>query len=162
MKPVTERVLQRLGFERLLFLGGLRPKRLRITLPEIMEAGIEKPRIFIVLPAVLLHNPKIIYRLERDLPRYPELRRVRELLDLNEGTFLGMEVRKCAQAAETYRRYLQYKKEGQKSLMMNLRLSPQDAENLRAVSHMLGVNNISETIRVLLREKAVQLHVGIF
>lgn len=162
MKLVTEKVLQRFGYERLFLISGLIPRRVRVTLPEIMEAGKEEQRIFATLPAVLLHNPKIIYHLDRDLPRFPALRRIGELLGKKEGLFFGVPVKECVKAEETYRRHLQLKRGKQKSLMMNLRLSPQDAENLRAVSHMLGVNNISETIRVLLREKALQLHVGIF
>ncbi|MDO8519670.1 MAG: hypothetical protein Q7T11_05865 [Deltaproteobacteria bacterium] len=158
MKPVTEKVLQRFGYERVLLLSGITHRRVRITLPEIMEAGVEKPRVFIVLPAVLLHKPGIIYRLERDLPRYPELRRVREIMEKNEGTFLGMEIRKCAQAAQTYRRYLRHKRENQKSVTMNLRLSPEEAQMLQEVSQGLQIKNASETLRALVRLKATELN----
>ena len=162
MKPVTEKVLQRFGYERLLPLGGLRPRRLRVTLTEIMEAGKEEPRILTALPAVLLHHPKIIHRLDKDLPRYPALKGVGSLSGKSGGTFLGVEINQCIRTAGTYRRYLQAKKETQKSLTMNLRLAPREAEMLRDVSRWLQINNASETIRVLLRQKAIELNVGKF
>ena len=146
MKPVTEKVLQRFGYEHLLMIAGLRPRRLRVTLPEIMEAAKEEPRILGVLPAILRYNPKIIYRLKQDLPRYPELKKLDS----------------ASESAEAYRRYLQSKKETQKSLTMNLRLAPQEVQMLRDVSNYLQIDNLSETIRVLLREKAIELNVGKF
>ena len=158
MRQLTQRVLQRLNYEGLLETSHIEPQRLRITLKDIMEAGKDEPRIFEVLPALILHRPGAIWRLRKDLPLFPELQNVEKVLQAGKGTFHGVEIRDCIKTEEFFSRYLRFKKKGQKSVTMNLRLAPDEARMLRQMSHGLRIDNASETIRTLLRQKATELN----
>ena len=155
MNAVTEKVLQRLNYERLLMTGGLSPKRTRISLPEVMQAAEEEPRIHEVLPAIVVHRPQIISRLEKEIQPYPELIRARQdfFFGRKRGAFYGIEWTECVKAATTFKNYLNRKRAVQKSTMMTLRVSPADLEMLRRLKEKTGARSVSAAILQLARER---------
>lgn len=141
MKPVTEKVLARLTFERLLAVNPIHPRRTRITLDEVLEAGKEESHILQILPAILLYKPQIIRGVVKD-KRVEKLKR-------------GAEEGEPRQIAETFKQFLDRKKTGQKSLTVTFRMAPEDIERLKRLTHELQTGSVSETIRLLAREREV-------
>lgn len=160
MNPVTEKVLQRLSYERLLLTPRLRPQKKRITLEEVIEAGKAEPRIYLVLPAILIHNPKIIYRVDKDLKGYPK---VKELLKhiyeqkYAGKKYFGMEVKEYLQNAKGYKKYLDNRRSKNKLITKTFRFSNADVEMLNSLTEKLETGSYTATIRVLLREKSLVL-----
>jgi hypothetical protein len=150
----TQKVLERLGYERLLNLGGLRSKRRRITFEEAMLAAKEEPRILEVLPALLRFRPTILQGAKRELKRNPELNRlVQNLFETQKKEFSGIPIEDCRRAAISFQKYLQEKKNRQRHRLFNFRLNDQDWERLEALSRHIGTGNHSETLRRLIAEK---------
>lgn len=160
MKPLTQRVLERLNYEKLLITPALQARKLRITLEEMLEAAREEPRIHAVIPALVLLKPAALYRLAKDLERHPEVRDFTEGLFQGKGRlkkFFGLEARDCEKAAENYRRFLLHKQSKTKFKTFTFRLADEDASRLKRVSEKMGKNNLSETIRSLVAEKLQEL-----
>lgn len=158
MKPNTHKVLQRLAYQHLLLVSGILPRRRRITLRELLEAGVEEPRVFQVLPAILLHNPKILYRITQDLPKHRSIKKILDCLNdpaSSKAEFFGIPVRECRQTAQNYGVYLQSRRRGNRQRLFNLRLNEEDWRQLHQLSETLGTGNHSETIRSLIREKCL-------
>lgn len=163
MNPNTEKVLQRLVYEGLLISDDFTPQKRRITLEDTLLAGREEPRVLEVLPAMILFKPSILKGLEKDLKKNPEI--FKFVAAVREGrtpkpTFLGLDSKDCFKAAEHFQRRLRAKKLGQKSLVLNLRLSAEDFENLKKVTRSLNSKSLSETLRQLVAEKAGQMGPG--
>ncbi len=161
MNPVTEKVIQRLTYEHLLIAASLNPRRNRITLDQILEAAKEEPRIYQVLPAIILYKPQMVKGLAKDLKRYPYIRDFANSLFATEAQkkkFFGIPIEDCRKGAQTYRKFLESKKTKQKSRTLTLRLSADDKERLRFLASQLGVRSVSETIRLLAIEKEKNLN----
>ena len=156
MNPTTAKVLQRLAYEKLLLVSGGIARKCRISLTDLMQAGAEEPRIYAVLPALLLHKPKILFNIKRDLKTQPALSRTVDRLFHSHGKkqpFHGIPAEECQRAALTFQNYLQNARRSNRSRLFNLRLNEQDWERLGILSATLGTNNHSETIRRLIHEK---------
>jgi len=160
MTPVTEKVLQRLNYETLLYSTQIRSQRKRITLPEILEAGKEEPRVYAVLPSIVLYNPNIIFKLKRDLKNHPKVQEFSENLFNEKYTkkkFFGIEMEKCQSLAKNYKQYLDLKKSQTKYITRTFRFSASDLEMLKDLTKKLETGGYTETIRMLLREKSLTL-----
>jgi hypothetical protein len=148
----TERVLERLVYERVLLHNQLKGRRLRIRLPEVLEAGREEPRILEVLPAILKLRPQIVARAKKDLEAYPKLKKVVEYLwDPKaprewEGILLA-DLRKQALRLEQIWKHRQSKTRWRN---INIRVSEEDLERLESLSQTLGPRSKSELIRQLI------------
>lgn len=156
MNPLTEKVIQRLIYEGLLTSNALLPRKRRITLMEALEAAKEEPRILETLPAVLLYKPSILTGLEKDLKRDRKLGKLVHRLRLGEKPemdFLGIPARDYLKTAEHFRRCLTEKRAVQKSLVLNLRVSPEELKKLRRLNEAMGGIGLSETVRTLIHEK---------
>lgn len=155
MDPITQKVLQRLNYEKLLITTGLIPRRTRITLDEIFRAAEYEPRVGEVLPGLVVFKPTAIARLNRDLPSCAKLKQVADNL-FNEKQrpheFMGIPTTDCAKAALIFKNYREAKKTKQKSQTITLRLSPLDFQKLTELSQKMG-QGYSETIRRLVKEK---------
>ncbi len=149
MDPITEKVFQRFVYEKLLLVGGITPKRVRVTLEDIFHAAESEPRIFQALPGVLLYKPTIIHKLKRDLPRHEPLNAIAQNLfneKLRPKEFKGIPLADCAKAALAFKAYLDNKKTKQKSRTITLRLSPDDYNQLADLSRRRG-KGYSDVIR---------------
>lgn len=163
MRPVTEKVIQRLAHENLLIPKNIRPRRRQITLEDILEAGKEEPRIYEVLPAVLLYKPTMIKGLYKDLKRYPQIEDFAKHLFVNvkeKNNLFGIDKEECVKAALTFKQYLDRKRISQKSRTMTLRLAVEDIERLKKLTQIIKTRSVSETIRFLAREKHKMIDKG--
>lgn len=155
MDPTTQKVLQRLNYEKFLYTTGVQPQRKRITLEEMFHAAKYEPRIAEILPGLLLFKPTAIAKLKRDIPHYAQLRQVTENL-FNEKQrpreFMGIPTADCAKAALIFKNYLEAKKAKQKSRTITLRLSPTNYQKLTELSQKMG-QGYSEIVRKLIEEK---------
>jgi len=160
MNPVTEKVIKRLAYENLLMTQGIDPQRKKINLAEVIQAAKEEPRIYEVLPAIILYKPTIIKGLLKDLPRYPKIKKFVDNLfetKTKETRSFGIDKKDCLQRALTFKKYLDYKRKQQKSRTWTLRLAPKDLELLKKLTHQLQKKSVAETIRSLVQEKASSL-----
>ena|SRR3990167_5076695 len=155
MDPITQKVLQRLNYEKLLITTGLHPRRTRITLDEILHTAEYEPRVGEVLPGLIVFKPTAIARLNRDLPAYAKLKQLADNL-FNEKQrpreFMGIPTTDCAKAALVFKNYREAKKAKQKSQTITLRLSARDYQQLTELSRKMS-QGYSETIRRLVEEK---------
>lgn len=160
MKPATQRVLERLNYEKLLMTPALHPRKLRINLEELLEAAQEEPRVYVAIPALILMKPGAIHRLNKDLVKYPEIKEfVADLFKDKKGPkkFFAVDAQDCRNAAENYRRYLNYKKSKTKFKTFTFRLAEDEVYQLKKVSEKIGKMNLSDTIRNLVAEKYREL-----
>ena len=156
MKKTTEKVLQRLAYERLLLVHGIEPQRKKITLQDYLEAARDELRLYEVLPAILMYRPSIISQVNHDLKKFPDIKKFAdELFDekSRDTAFYGIPAKECRKAALTYHQYLQTRQKQNKYRLFNLRLGDEDWERLTSLTRTLGTQNHSKTIRQLI-EKA--------
>ncbi len=161
MKPETEKVLQRLSFEKLLVSTGVVPQRKRITLADVLTAGKEEPRALMVLPAIFLCKKSIIYRFDLDLKKNPSLRDSLQkiFIEKKKGNrhFFGMDIAECERLAQHFKTYLDHKRSKQRSLMRSFRFSQDDISRLKTLTQQMKTGGLSETIRKLVHEKLVNI-----
>ncbi|HKY62702.1 MAG TPA: hypothetical protein VJR29_04710 [bacterium] len=156
MRPVTEKVIQRLAYEKLLLANKIQPLRKKITLEEFLEAAKEKPRIYSALAAILLHKPRVFDRLTRDLRRHPEIQAFVDELFLEtrpKAKLFGHDKAFYQKSARTFKDYLESQKAKRKSRTLLIRLSEEDLEGLQLLTKQLGTGSVSETIRRIAGEK---------
>lgn len=156
MKPITEKILERLNYEKLLVTPGLAARKVRITLPEMLEAAREEPRIYTTIPALLVFKPAVIYRGMRDMEKQGEiLKFVQDLFQPNKRAeyFFGIDAQDCVNVAENYRRYLLHKKSKTKFKTFTFRLAEEEVDQLKKLSQKMGKRNLSDTLRTLVAEK---------
>lgn len=154
-EPSLEKVLQRLNFEKILLTPGITPRRTRVTLRDLIDAGKSERRIYEVVPAILLYKPQMILRLERDIRKFPELDKIPRDFPRTKkrGLFFGVEWGACVKAAQTFKTYLDQRRARQKSTMMTLRLSPAELDMLRRLKQKLGARSVSEAMLQVARER---------
>ncbi|MBX7149241.1 hypothetical protein K1X76_09140 [bacterium] len=141
MDPITQKVLERFCYEKLLMASGITPKRVRITLEDIFHATPYEPRIAQALPGLLLYKPSVVYKLKRDLPHHQKLVQLLAVLfdeKKRPKDFLGIPVADCVKAALIYKNFLKAKTQKQKSRTITLRLSPDDYNKLTLLSKKTG------------------------
>lgn len=160
MKWMTQKVLERLNYEKLLMIDGITPRRNRITLDEILEAAQNEVRIYIVLPALIVYKPSAIYHLNKDLPKHPEIQKVLAVFFeplQRPKKFFKIDILDCIHAAATYRRFLEHKKTKTKFKTFTFRLANQDIEQLKSLSIKMETYNLSDTLRSLVKEKSKRM-----
>lgn len=160
MKPITQKILERLNYEKLLITPGLYPRKVRITLDEMLEAAEEEARIYTTIPALILFKPTAIYRLAKDLEKQPNVKDFMKNMfqaKLRPKKFLGIDAQDCVNVAENYRRYLLHKKLKTKFKTFTFRLAEEEVNQLKKLSVKIGKNNLSDTIRTLVAEKLREL-----
>ncbi len=160
MKPVTQKILERLNYEKLLMTPGLHPRKLRITLEEMLEAAKEEARIYTTIPALILFKPTGIYRLVKDLEKQSKVREfVKNIFQpkLRPPKFFGIEAQDCVNAAENYQRFLLHKKSKTKFKTFTFRLAEDEITKLKKLSEKIGKHNLSDTLRTLVAEKLREL-----
>ncbi|HBF12205.1 MAG TPA: hypothetical protein DDW49_02250 [Deltaproteobacteria bacterium] len=156
MNPTTQHVLERLNYEKVLLTSGVIPRRKRVTLDEIFNAALEEPRIYEVLPAILMYRPQVIHRQDRDRKKYPELAKAMKNFFNPEKlpqSFYGVDMQDCLKTALRYRQFLSENASKRKSRTLTLRLGIEDLERLKRLTQRLHTKGVSETIRLLAREK---------
>ena len=157
MITTTEKVLQRLAYEKLILVAGVTPQKKRIRLHDILGAGKKEPRVLEVLPAILVYNPKILYGIEKDLRVNQALKNKAQKImnpQARNVTFFGIPAEDCRRTANTYATYLRKKRRHNRSRLFNLRLSEKDWQRLQEVTKQMGLDNYSETIRTLIAESS--------
>jgi hypothetical protein len=156
MRPVTEKVIQRLAYEKLMLATKIQPLRKKITLEEFLEAAQEEPRVYSSLGAILLHKPAIFDRLPRDLKKHPEIRKYIDDLFLEKNgraKLFGHDKAFYQKGARTFKEYLESQKNQRKSRSLLIRLSEDELEGLQRLTKKLGTRSVSETIRQIAKEK---------
>ena len=155
MSSVLDKVLQRFHYERVL-ISDVTPKRLRVTLEESLTAAKEDQRVFIVLPAILLFKPKILYKLYRDMERFSEIVEFTKTLfsEHPRKKFHGIPIEIFQKTARDYKAYLDQKKSKEKSFVRTFRFTKKDIDLLEKLTEFLGMTGRSQTLRHLIREKA--------
>ena len=159
MKPVVEKVLERLAYERLLLTSGLQPKKRQITLDDMLEAGNEEPRVYQVLPALLLYKPKIIKGVQKALAKQGNLLEKAQNIfkpDAPDKYFFGIPVADCRRVALAFQNYLRMMRQKSRHRLFNLRLNDEDWESLVRVARLRGTPNYSDIVRTLIHEAAKQ------
>lgn len=159
MKNTFDKVLQRLSFEKLLIVSHLSPKRVRITLKDAVEASVAEPRILITLPAILLYKKTILAKADWQIYDYPKLKElVQNLFTLAPNKkFKKIEIFEFQQAAYRFKKFLDLKRSQQQSIARTFRLYQKDIEFLDRLSQNLNLKGHSQTLRHLIREKALTL-----
>lgn len=159
MDWVTEKVMQRLTYEKLLLKTGLASKRKRIILAEVLHAGKFEPKIFMVLPAIVLFKPQIIFQLWQDLKAQPVLKNFCENLftETKPKMIFGVRREDCCAAAEKYRGFLKVKMAKRKSYLRTFRFSENEIERLIKLTKFMGTSGNTETLRKLIQEKSFEL-----
>ena len=160
MRPITEKVLQRLSHEKLLLVSHTQAQRSVISLEDFLEAAKEEPRIYSALAAILLYKPKIFRGFEKSLRKYPEIKTFVDELFLESKPKKKMFDHDKAfyqKGARTFKAFLDSQKTGKKSRSLFLRVSEEDLERLQKLTEVLKTGSISETIRSLAREKEQKL-----
>lgn len=156
MTPLTQKVLERLAYEKILFTSGLTPLRNRITLQQAIDAADEEPRVAQVIPALILYKPAVFYNLDFDLKIHPKLKdQILKMMKEPALDFeiLGQPAHECRVQAERYFKFLNHKKKKQKSLTRTFRFAYRDIELLEQLTQKLNLSGSSETIRKLIYEK---------
>lgn len=152
-KTVYQKVLERLVYEKILLANDIQEKRNRITLDELLEAGEAEPRILAVLPAVLWHKPGILYRLNFDIKKHPQLEGMLKMGRVGfvpeADDFYGIDWKDCFELAEQYKAYLDFKESEQKSKTVTLRMSPADIALIKEIQKKMGCASFSEAVRQL-------------
>lgn len=164
MKPITQKVLERLNYEKLLITPGLYPRKLRITLDEMLEAAHEEARIYTTIPALILFKPAAIYQLSKALEKQVEVREfVKNMFQakLRPKKFFGIDAQDCVNVVENYRRFLLHKKFKTKFKTFTFRLAEDEVNQLKKLSEKIGKKNLSDTIRTLVAEKLKELEVSV-
>lgn len=151
-----QRVLQRLVYERLIEDPQVTPKRLRVSLEDVLKAGEQDSRVLIVLPAILMFKPKILHKLYKDLEKFPEIVEFTRALfsPYSPKKFRGIPVEIFQKAARDYKTYLDQKKSKATSIVRTFRFTKNDIDLLEKLTEILGTTGMSQTLRLLIREKA--------
>lgn len=156
MESKFQRVLQRLVYERLIEEPDVIPKRMRVSLGDLLEVGEQDPRVLIVLPAILICKPKILYKLSRDLEKFSEIVEFTRALfsPYAPKKFHGIPVETFQKAARDYKTRLTQKKSKETSFVRTFRFTKNDIDLLEKLTEILGATGMSQTLRLLIREKA--------
>lgn len=151
----VQRVLERLVFEGLLIHNRYEGRRWRVTLSNLMEAGAVEPRVWELLPGILLHRPSLIFRVQRDLRELPELQNLMQRLPLATSgeMWRGLPFTDLRRAADRIAQLQQHHRSRQRWRNINIRVSEDDLERLRGIAIREGRSQ-SEILRTLIAKAA--------
>lgn len=150
--PATEKVIERLVHEGALFHNRIQGRRRRITLAEAIEAGREEPRVFEIIPALLLVKPGIFSKLKRDLCKHCQLKKLVENFDTGKApaSWRGIPFTELKKQQKNLYRLWQSRHQKTKWRALYLRVSDEDVTRLEKLAARKGHYNKSETIRELI------------
>lgn len=144
----TQKVLERLVYEGLLLHNQYTGRRWRMRLDDVIEAGAAEPRIWELVPGILLHRPSLLSHRQRDLPRHAELARlIRHFTTLpSSTTWQGLPIGDLRKTATRIAQLTTQRRRTQKWRNLNLRVSEEDLATLNQLAQTLGINK-SEVVR---------------
>ena len=155
MNPITEKVVQRLAYERLLLVSGITPRRRPITFRELIAAADEEPRVLAVLPAIVQNKPRMVHHLVRGLGEKPELRKwIEAVFDPKRivKNRSGITAEECRRIAQAYQNYRRMARRTHRDRLFNLRLNEEDWRALQDLAVRSKTRNLSDLIRRLIHE----------
>ena len=150
----TQRVLERLIYEGILFHNQFQGRRWPLELKDYLEAGRQEPRILEVLPAILKLRPNIIRHWKRDLPKYSQLNTLVKQIDQPGAPKLwkSIPIQNFRQQLEHLNKLWEFNKRKNRFRNLNLRVSEEDLRKLEELSRRLGQPNKSEIVRDLIQK----------
>lgn len=130
--PTTQRVIERLVYEGLLLHNQWTGRRWRVTLADLLRAGDSEPRVWGLLPGILLHRPTMIFRLRHDLPSCPELTTLLRRLPTApaQHRWRGVTMQELRTAADRIATLQQHQRRSQRWRNINIRISETDLQRL--------------------------------
>lgn len=152
MNEQTKKTIARLCHEGLLFTNDVVPRRLRVTLPNLFAAAKEEPRVYAVIPALILHKLGIIFKFKRDCAKFAqEINQAKKILDpaAKEKYFFGIDKQECQRIAQRFGESLARRRQKQHSSTVTFRLKPEDLGCLRRIAKTLNLTGVSQVIRYL-------------
>lgn len=151
----VQRVLERFVFEGLLIHNRYEGRRWRVTLSDLMEAGAVEPRVWELLPGILLHRPSLIFRGQRALREFPDLQNLLQRLPLASSgeMWRGLPLTDLRRAADRIAQLQQHRRSRQRWRNINIRVSEEDLERLQRIASHQGRTK-SEVLRTLIAKAA--------
>lgn len=152
MTGVTQKALERLIYEGLLAHNQLKGRRWRIQLRDLLQAGREEPRIFELLPAILIHRPTLIWRLHKDLKEHATLMKFTQTLFTDDApkTWMGIPIETLRKQTQLVQKLLSHRQSKHHWRNINIRVTESDLERLSILAQQSGMNK-SDVIRTLLQ-----------
>lgn len=156
MRTKTKKVLEHLAHQGALTTN-LKPKRHAITLPTVLQAGEEEPRILEVLPGLIALDKAGLVNLNRDLWNYPELQNaIKNLHTKKLGlAFQGTPIEDIRKQYKILRKIYERKKKKEKSQNLNIRISQLELDKLQALARQQKVS-VSHFLRSLIHEASLR------
>ncbi len=154
----ARRVLERLVYEGILLHNQYEGRRWRISLDDLMEAGTIEPRVWELLPGILLHRPALIYRGRQALKQSPELQQLLAHLPLAPpgDTWRGLPFSDLRRTAERIAHLQSHRRHRQRWRNLNIRVAEEDLTRLQMLSTREGRTK-SEVLRSLIADAAVSI-----
>jgi predicted DNA binding CopG/RHH family protein len=152
MTIATQKVLERLIYEGLLAHNQLKGRRWRMQLADMLQAGLEEPRILELLPAIIMHRPTLIWHLQRNMKAQPQLHQLITTLFTDKAPTAWMEVpiEALRKQAQLVQKIMEHRQSKQHWRNINIRVTEADLERLTALAQQTGLNK-SDVIRKLLQ-----------
>lgn len=153
MTDVAQKVLERLIYEGLLAHNQLRGRRWRIQLKDMLQAGREEPRILELLPAIILHRPTLIWRLQKSLKEQTALMKLTQTLFTEVAPKMWMEIpiETLRRQAQLVQKLVAHRQSKQHWRNINIRVTESDLDRLALLAQQSGMNK-SDVIRTLLQQ----------
>lgn len=147
-----QKVTERLIYEGILLHNQYQPRRWKIHLKEVIEAGKKDTRILEVLPAILKLKPKVISKAKQDLQLYPDLKKL--VLHLSDHhaphQWRGISINDLRKQLRRLHEIFENKKQKIRYRNINIRVSQDDLERLEQLASLLGPRSKSSLIRYLI------------
>lgn len=156
MRAETKKVLQHFVYQGAL-TADLKPKKHALTLPAVLRAGEEEPRILEVLPGLILLGKAGLYNLNRDLENIPDLEKLVKALEKNRSIYIydfrGVPVGDIQKQYKILSKIYDRKEKQKKSRSLNIRISSLELEKLEALSKKRKLP-ASQVLRDLINENS--------
>lgn len=152
MTGVTQKVLERLIYEGLLVHNQLNGRRWRVQLGDVLRAGKEEPRVLELLPAILIHRPTLIWRLQKDLKEQIALTKLIQTLFADDApkSWMGIPIETLRKQTQLIQKLASHRQSKQHWRNINIRVTEADLERLTALAQQTGLNK-SDVVRTLLQ-----------
>lgn len=148
---VTQKVIERFVYEGLLLHNQYIGRRWRITLGDVLEAGKAEPRVWELLPGIILYRPTLLFQLQRDLKHYTDLTKLIQNFETlpTPFTWKQLPIGDLRKAAHQIMQKTSQQRKDQRLRNLNLRVSESDLAALDQLSQKMGMNK-SEVVRKLI------------
>lgn len=153
MTTTTQKVLERLIYEGLLVHNQLKGRRWRIQLGNMFRAGQEEPRVLELLPAILIHRPTLIWRLQKDLKEQVALTKLIQTLFTDDApkSWMGIPIETLRKQTQLIQKLISHRQSKQHWRNINIRVTETDLDRLATLAQQSGLNK-SDVIRTLLQQ----------